>query len=425
MRVLTVMARLDRAICFNAMSRAMIRSSRVMTDMGRLALTLLILLISAPALAQAPGPPAVGVVKVEPATITESSEFVGRIQAVQRVALTARVTAFLEQRLFVEGTEVHAGDLLYKLERGPFEADVANKEAAVADNSSRLANATIQLNRAQTLLGTPAGQRSNVDDAVAAQRSQAAQLAGAQAALRQSRINLDYTEIRAPIDGEISRTAITPGNVVSPSSGPLAMIVSQDPMYVTFPVAVRLLTDLRTRYEGRGGLSAVQVRLKLPDGAPYDQSGKIDYVDPSVASGTDTILVRASIANPARGTPEPGRRVERRLIDGAFVTVTVEGIQPVTALGIPRAAVMSDQSGNYVYVVGPDNKAERRPIQLGQSTATLAVVADGLKQGESVILEGLQRARPGIQVAPGPVGPKPGGANPGGPKVGGPKGDGT
>ena len=189
-----------------------------------LAIGTVVSLIVRPVLAQAPGgPPAVGVVTVQPASITETSEFVGRVQAIQRVALTARVTAFLEQRLFVEGAEVHAGDLLYKLERGPFEADVANKEAAVADNSARLANATIQLNRAQTLLGTPAGQRSNVDDAVAAQRSQAAQLAGAQAALRQSRINLDYTEIRAPIDGQISRTAITPGNVVSPSTGPLAI----------------------------------------------------------------------------------------------------------------------------------------------------------------------------------------------------------
>jgi membrane fusion protein (multidrug efflux system) len=376
---------------------------------------LVCLLFALPSWAQAPaGPPAVGVVTVEPASVTESSEFVGRVQAVQRVALNARVTAFLEQRLFTEGTEVHAGDLLYKLERGPFEADVSNKEAAVADTSARLANATIQLNRAQKLLSTPAGQQSTYDDATAAQRSQAAQLSAAQAALRQSRINLDYTEIRAPIDGEIGRTAITPGNVVSPSSGPLASIVSQDPMYVTFPVSVRLLTDLRNRYAGRGGLNAVQVRLKLPDGTPFNQSGKIDYVEPSVSAGTDTILVRAVIANPVLGTPEPGRRVERALIDGAFVTVLVEGLQPVTALGIPRAAVLSDQSGSYVFVVGPDNKVERRPIHLGQSTATLAVIADGLKQGETVIVEGLQRARPGIQVKPGPVGPQPGGPPTGG-----------
>lgn len=378
-------------------------------------LFLVVLLAAMPVWAQAPGgPPAVGVVTVEPASITETSEFVGRIQAIQRVALNARVTAFLEQRLFTEGTEVHAGDLLYKLESGPFEADVANKEAAVADASARLANATITLNRAQKLLATPAGQQSTFDDAQAGQRSQAAQFSGAQAALRQSRINLDYTEIRAPIDGEISRTAITPGNVVSPGSGPLATIVSQDPMYVTFPVSVRLLTDLRNRYAGRGGLDAVQVRLKLPDGTLFNKSGKIDYVAPTVSIGTDTILVRAVIANPPLSTPEPGRRVDRALIDGAFVSVLVEGLQPVTALGIPRAAVMSDQSGNYVFVVGSDNKVERRPIHLGQSTATLAVVADGLKQGKSVIVEGLQRSRPGISVKPGPVGSPPGGTQQGG-----------
>ncbi len=408
-------ARPDRATRTNL-------AARVVTDTARFACAIWVSLTLTvmPALAQAPGgPPAVGVVTVEPAKVTETSEFVGRVQAVQRVALTARVTAFLEQRQFVEGTEVHAGDLLYRLERAPFEADVANKEANVADLSARLANATIQLNRAQKLIGTPAGQQSTVDDAVAAQRSQAAQLAGAQAALRQSRINLDYTQILAPIDGEISRTAITPGNVVSPSSGPLAMIVSQDPMYVTFPVAVRLLADLRARYEGRGGLNAVQIRLKLPDGSPFDQSGKIDYVEPSVSPGTDTVLVRASIANPIRGTPATGQRVDRTLLDGAFVTVLVEGIQPVTALGIPRAAVMADQSGTYVYVVGADNKVERRPVQLGQSTATMAVVAGGLKQGETVILEGLQRVRPGIQVAPGPAGPKPAAPKVDGPKSGG------
>ena len=355
--------------------------------------------------AQAPGgpPAAVGVVTVENASVTETSEFVGRIQATGRVALNARVTAFLEQRLFVEGTEVKAGDILYRLERGPFESDVARQEGAVADMSARLANATIQLDRAEALLKTPAGHRSTVDDAQMQQRSMAAQLSGTQAQLRQARLNLDYTEIRAPIAGQISRTAITPGNVVSPSSGPLASIVSQDPMYVTFPVAMRTLTELRTRYAGKGGMSAVRVRLKLPGGVLYDQAGKIDYVEPTVASGTDTILVRATIANPVLSAAEPGRPVERALIDGAFVTVAVEGLQPVAALGVPRAAVLSDQQGSYVLVVGADNKVEQRRIQLGQSTPALAVIAGGLKQGERVILEGLQRARPGAVVTPGPA----------------------
>lgn len=377
-----------------------------------LAVSLAVLLATAmsPAFAQAPGgPPAVGVVTAEPASITESSEFIGRVQATGRVSLTARVTAFMEQRLFVEGTEVNAGDILYRLERGPFEADVARQEASVADISAKLANATSQLNRAQTLLQSQAGNRVNVDDATTAQRSAAAQLSGAQAALRQARINLDYTEIKAPIAGQISRTAVTPGNVVSPSTGALASIVSQDPMYAVFPVSVRVLSELRTRYAGKGGLNAVRVKLKLPDGTPYDQPGKIDYVDPSVAPGTDTILIRTSIANPVRGTAEPGRPVDRLLTDGAFVTVTVEGIEPVKALGVPRAAILTDQGGSYVYVVGAGNKVERRNVQLGQSTPSLAIVSSGLKLGETVVLEGLQRVRPGIQVNPGPATASPGG----------------
>jgi membrane fusion protein, multidrug efflux system len=368
----------------------------------------LLLSVASAAQAQMPGgPPSVGVVRVQQTAITETSEFIGRVQAINRVALTARVTAFLDQRLFVEGTEVKQGDLLYRLERGPFEAAVQQQEAAVADTSARLANANIQLTRAQSLLATPAGQRSNVDDAVANQRSLAAQVLSAQAQLKAAQINLDYTEIHAPVAGKISRTAITEGNVVSPSSGPLASIVSQDPMYVLFPVASRSLTDLQNRYAGKGGMSAVVVKLRLPDGSLYGQDGKIDYVEPTVSATTDTILLRASIANPPLREPVAGQPVERPLVDGAFVTVLVEGIQPVMVLGIPRKAVLSDQQGDYVYVVGADNKVEQRRIQLGQSTPSTAVVAGGLKEGELVVADGVQRVRPGIVVSPGPASPPP------------------
>ncbi len=267
-----------------------------------------VLLGAAIAVAQMPGgPPAVGVVRAEQKPVTESSEFIGRVQAVDRVVLTARVTAFLDQRLFTEGTEVHEGDLLYRLEQPPFEAAVAQQEAAVADASARLANANITLARAQSLLNTPAGQRSTVDDAVAAQRSQAAQLAGAQAQLRVAQINLAYTEIHAPISGKISRTAVTVGNVVSPSSGPLATIVSQDPMYVLFPIAVRADLDLEKRYADQGGMNAMEIRLRMPDGTMYGQTGKIDYVEPSVQATTDTILLRGKIANPPRKPIVAGR----------------------------------------------------------------------------------------------------------------------
>lgn len=378
-----------------------------MRSIGYLSSALLLLLVPA-AHGQAPaGPPSVGVVRAAQTAITETSEFVGRVQAIERVSLTARVTAFLDQRFFTEGTEVKEGDLLYRLERAPFEAAVQQQEASVADASARLANANIQLARAQSLLSTPAGQRSNVDDAVANQRSLAAQVLSAQAQLKVAQINLAYTEIHAPVAGKIGRTSITAGNVVSPSSGPLASIVSQDPMYVLFPVASRTLTELQKRYAGKGGTNAVVVKLRLPDGSLYDRDGKIDYVEPTVSATTDTILLRARIANPATGQADPGQQVERPLVDGAFVTVLVEGVQPVMALGIPRKAVLSDQQGEYVYVVGADNKVEQRRIQLGQSTPTVAVVAGGLKDGEMVISDGIQRARPGIEVSPGPASPPP------------------
>jgi membrane fusion protein, multidrug efflux system len=358
--------------------------------------------------AQTPGgPPSVGVVKAEQTAITETSEFIGRIQAIDRVALTARVTAFLDQRFFTEGAEVKQGDLLYRLEQPPFQAVVEQQEAAVADNAAKLANANIQLARATALLNTPAGQRSNVDDSTANQRSAAAQLQSAQAALKTAQINLNYTEIHAPVAGKISRTSITEGNVVSPSTGALATIVSQDPMYVLFPVASRLLTELQQRYADKGGMNAVVVRLRLPDGRLYNQTGKIDYIEPTVSGTTDTILLRAQIPNPPLRAPDPGQEVERALVDNAFVTVLVEGIEPVEALGIPRKAVLSDQQGDYVYVVGPDNKAQIRRITLGQSTPTTAVVAAGLKEGETVIAEGIQRARPGLVVNPGPMSPQP------------------
>jgi membrane fusion protein (multidrug efflux system) len=374
---------------------------------GYFSLALQLSLASA-AYGQAPGgPPSVGIVRAQQTAITETSEFIGRVQSIERVALTARVTAFLDQRLFIEGTEVKQGDLLYRLERGPFEAAVQQQEAAVADTTARLTNANIQLARAQSLMSGPAGQRSNVDDAVANQRSLAAQVLSAQAQLKAAQINLDYTEIHAPVAGKISRTSITVGNVVSPGSGPLASIVSQDPMYVLFPVASRTLTEIQKRYADKGGTNAVVVKLRLPDGSLFDRNGKIDYVEPTVSATTDTILLRARIANPARGQPDAGQQVERPLVDGAFVTVLVEGVQPVMALGIPRKAVLSDQQGDYVYVVGADKKVEQRRVQLGQSTPTTAVIAGGLTEGEMVVADGIQRVRPGMEVNPGPASPPP------------------
>jgi len=363
-----------------------------------------------------PAPPAVGVIKAARRPITETNEFIGRIQAINRVAIVARVTGFLDQVQFTDGAEVKKGDVLYRLERGPFEADLEAKKAVADQMAAQLQNANVTLDRAQTLLKSQTGAQATVDTALATQRSFAAQLLGANASVKQSEINLNYTDIAAPIDGKIGRTAITPGNVVSPSSGILTTIVGQDPMYVVFPISVRTTIDLRERYADKGGFLAVVIRIKLPDGRVYGQTGKLNFADNTVQTATDTLTVRGIIPNPVLPSGKNGVANLRELTDNEFVTVELEGVDPIEVLGIPRAAILSDQQGDYVFVVDAQNKAQRHNVKLGESTPTVAAVTSGLTEGDSVVVEGLQRVRAGLPVSPGPptapplpsVTPKPG-----------------
>ena len=353
------------------------------------------------------GPPAVGVVEAARRPVKESFEFMGRVEATDRVDLTARVNGFLEQKLFVEGADVKQGDLLYRLERPPYEADLAAKQAAVAQAEAQLANADIQFQRAKDLLKAAAGTQARYDDTLAALRSAAAQLKSAQAAERQSRINLGYTEVWAPVAGRIGRTAVTVGNVVGPSSGTLATVVSQDPMYVTFPVPVRTALDLRSRFGAKGGFKAVVLRLRLPDGRIYGQPGTVNFADVTVGQDTDTLTFRGTVPNPLLSVPEGGDGRLRELTHGEFVTLVVEAAKPIEELTIPREAVLSDQRGDFVYMVGAGDKVERRAVQLGQSTQDRAVISAGLKEGERVVVDGVQRVQPGMQVAPAPVNTSP------------------
>jgi membrane fusion protein (multidrug efflux system) len=277
----------------------------------------------------------------------------------------------------------------------------------VADQfAAQLSNADIALERARTLVKTQAGAQANVDSALATQRSYTAQLHGAQANVKQSKINLDYTIIASAIDGKIGRTAVTPGNVVGPGSGTLVTVVGQDPMYVLFPVSVRTVLELRQRYVPLGGFTAVAIRIKLPDGRIYAHSARLDFVDNRVDTATDTILLRGIISNPPVQFRGDGSAV-RELTDQEFVTVYLEGVKPVEVLAVPRAAILTDQRGDYVYIVDKDNKAQRQDVKLGQSTPTTASVESGLEVGELVIVEGLQRVRPGHEVLPSPATPPP------------------
>jgi membrane fusion protein (multidrug efflux system) len=357
---------------------------------------LALLCAGVPALAQMPGgpPPAVGVVAATRQPITQSSEYLARVQSTNRVNLVARVSAFLEQVLFTEGSEVKKGMLLYRLEQGPFRADVQAKEAAVAQFKAQLKNAQAVLARTEALLKTPAGQQAAHDVASANEQALRAQILGAEAQLQQAGINLEYTEIRAPIDGKIGRTAVTAGNFVSPGSGTLVTIVSQDPMFVVFPVPTRTVIDLQRRGGGKTGSQVI--RIRLPDGSLYEHTGLLDFVDNSVTGNTDTMILRGTVPNPQNGS-------SRTLIDGELVTAILQDVEPTDALAVPRAAVLADQEGDYVYVVGKDNKAEKRRVKLGQSTPAFAAVINGLAEGDSVVVDGIQRVRPGATVAPGPA----------------------
>jgi membrane fusion protein, multidrug efflux system len=338
---------------------------------------------------QAPAP-AVTVAQATLGSITPSASYVGRVQAVNTVNLIARVSGFLQQLHFKEGQRVKTGDLLFTIEQDTYQAAVDQSQANVDKAKATERNADLQLQRSQQLLRTNTVPQSTVDQDLANQQSAWANVEAAQAALRQTQINLGYTEIRAPIDGRIGMALITIGNFVSATSGTLATIVSQDPMYVLFPVSAQVVLDYKQRMDGNKGSSGrVVVHIRLPNGRDYPHAGSVNFLDIQVNQGTDTVAVRAEFPNP-----------EGWLIAGQIVDVTVEAGEPKQTLLIPQAALQLDQSGSYVLVVGADNKVEQQRVKLGAVEGSDTVVEQGLKQGERVIVQGIQKVRPGMVVVP-------------------------
>lgn len=339
---------------------------------------------------QPPPPPAVTVSEVASRPLSETASFVGRAEAVDTVELRARVTGFLERRLFDEGQDVRAGDLLMVIEKAPFEAAVAQARAGVARADADALNARQQLQRAQDLAGNRNIPEATVDEREAQAASTQAQLLSAQAALRVAEIDLGYTDISAPIDGRIGEAVYAVGNLVGPDRGVLATIVTQDPIHVRFPVSSRELLQARRDAAERGfDPDNFTVQAKLPDGTAYPHPGRVDFLDIRVDRSTDTRIVRATFPNP-----------ERLLVDGQFLDVVVEEVRPEEALTVPQAALQFTQQGASVLVVGRDDKVEQRQVTAGRMVGGDVVIADGLEAGERVIVEGIQSVRPGQTVAP-------------------------
>lgn len=344
----------------------------------------------------APPTPTVTVAMAEMRPVTPGRSFVGRIEAVEEVQIRARVQGFLEQREFEEGQPVKAGQVLYRIERAPFEAEVAQREADLAAARAEAENAKVQLKRALELAAEQNIPQATVDERRAAAATAEARVKQAEAALRAAEINLGYTVITAPIDGKIGRSAYTPGNLVGPDSGVLATIVSQDPMYVSFPVSAReVLAFQRQAVEDGAQASDFVVRLRLPDGSEYPHPGRIDFLGVQVDPSTDTVTVRAVVPNP-----------DGLLVDNQFVNVRVEREQPVEALVVPQVALQIDQTGTFVLVVNDDNQVERRAVTVGQTLEGWTVIRDGLQEGERVITMGIQAVQPGqtveVTTAPSP-----------------------
>jgi membrane fusion protein (multidrug efflux system) len=317
--------------------------------------------------------------------VQRSFEFVGRIKAVNTVALRARVEGFLEKVLFREGQDVKSGDLLYQIEKVQFQAQVDQAKANVASAEAETTNARLQYARHLQLSKDQFSPQSQVDQDKAALDQAQAKVLQTRAALTQAEVNLGYTDIRASVDGRIGRTAYTVGNLVNPASGVLDTIVSQDPMYVLFPVSVRDLEIIReSRRKEDGGLAKIEIRVRLSDGSEYPQRGVWNLTDPQVDQQTDTVTMRAVIPNP-----------DRRLADGQFVTTAIRERQQEPRLVVPQAALQIDQSGYYVLVVDDQHKVDQRRIQTGPNQDTDVVVTAGLHEGENVIVDGIQKVRPG------------------------------
>jgi RND family efflux transporter MFP subunit len=331
-------------------------------------------------------------------TITDYEDFTGHTEAVMSVEIRARVSGYLvkglkDGGLNKEGTEVKEGELLFEIDPRTYEADKSKSEAALAQSQAHLERLNKDLKRGQELLPTRSISQGDYDQIAGDYKEAEAAVKTAQAALRLADLNIEFTKVRAPCDGRVSKQLIDPGNMVQADQTPLTTIVTLDPIYAYFDIDERTLLQLRRMVRAGELKSAreakVKILLRLVDEEGYPHEGLIDFADNRLDTMTGTLRLRCVFPNP-----------KRILSPGMFARVRLPIGQPHRAILIPEEALGSDQGQKFLYVVSDRNEVTYRRVQVGSLQDGLRVVKSGLAEAERVVLDGLQRIKPGDKVRP-------------------------
>jgi membrane fusion protein (multidrug efflux system) len=358
--------------------------------------------------AEAPPPPKVTVAEVTQGPVPIAMQFSGTVQSIKTVEIIPRVSGYIEKRSFVEGAEVKTGDPLYEIDPRPFQATLDQLNAQLAVNQANLTYWNEEAKRYGDAVKSGAVSTQQYEEAVTKQQEAQANLEQTQAEIVNAQLNLSFTDITAPFDGRIQQTRRYEGDLVDAYQDTLTTLVQVDPVYVIFNVTRRELFEIQAM-QVQGLVQKLEesatIELTLPDGSAYAQQGKLDFMSSQIDPTTDTLTFRAVIAN------DFSHSSEGDLVPGQYVPVRmVLGDRP-DALLVPKPALLETQAGQQVYVVDKDNKVASRTIEVAQPYKGQWVVKSGLEKGERVIVEGLQKVRPGAVVdpvsAPAPQDPAP------------------
>lgn len=319
-----------------------------------------------------------------------SKSYIGRIEAVEDTNITAQVSGYLEARHFDEGQMVEKGQLLYSIEPSSFEAQVASAKAALAQAKAALKKAELDHQRGKNLLPRGSISQSEFDALTATLLGARAELEAANAQLKLAEVNLSYTQIRAPFSGRISDSKVSTGDLLSPSSGILTTLVSLDPVHTSFSVSERERLNLGMdgiKGDGSAESSGVEVQLELENGEYFEHLGQLDFLGNRINTQTGTIAMRAVVPNP-----------EQKLLPGQHIKVNLRDKNAKDVIVIPRRAVQTDLEGDFAMVMAEGNVAERRNVELGAQVEQGIIIKEGLNKDDTVITQGLQRVRNGVEV---------------------------